>query len=71
MDVKYLNDIPHYWPFMQFMGLPRFQYTTRELSTGAQFPTSADVETVHSTIEPEFFGIEKFRKSTTCHQAPE
>jgi len=136
MDVKYLNDIPHYWPFMQFMGLPRFQYTTRELSTGAQFLTyadeisvtyatltvkrllehlekhgvdltevviqsdngsefdgghldksvpgfidaieknfnalhvyippgcsnaNADVETVHSTIEPEFFDIEKFR----------
>ncbi len=42
MDVKYLNDIPHYWPFMQFMGLPRFQYTIRELSTGAQFLTYAD-----------------------------
>lgn len=136
MDVKYLNDIPHYWPFMQFMKLPRFQYTTRELSTGAQFLTyadeisvtyatltvrrllehlekhgvdltevviqtdngsefdggrlnksvpafinaiekehpskhvynppgcknaNADVESVHSTIEPEFFDIEKFR----------
>ncbi len=42
MDVKYLNDIPHYWPFMQFMGLPRFQYTTRELSTDAQLLTYAD-----------------------------
>jgi len=121
---------------MQFMGLPRFQYTIRELSTGAQFLTyadeisktyailtakrllehlkkhgvdltevviqsdngsefdggrlngeaegfihaiekcfkahhvyippgccnaNADVESVHSTIEPEFFDIEKFR----------
>ena len=42
MDVKYLNDIPHYWPFMQFMGLPKFQYTIRELSTGAQFLSYAD-----------------------------
>ena len=42
MDVKYLNDIPHYWPFMQFLSLPRFQYTVRELSVGAQFLTYAD-----------------------------
>jgi len=42
IDVKYLTDLPHYWPFMQFMGLPRFQYTIRELSTGAQFLTYAD-----------------------------
>jgi hypothetical protein len=27
---------------MQFLGLPRFQYTTRELSTGAQFLAYAD-----------------------------
>jgi len=42
IDVKYLTDLPHYWPFMMFMGLPRFQYTIRELSTGAQFLTYAD-----------------------------
>ena len=37
MDVKYLTDIPFYWPQMQKNGLPRFQYTIRELSCGAQF----------------------------------
>jgi len=37
MDVKYLNDIPHYWPFMKRLGLPEFQYTTRCLKTGATF----------------------------------
>ena len=37
MDVKYLTDIPFYWPQMQANGLPRFQYTIRELSCGAQF----------------------------------
>ena len=37
MDVKYLTDIPFYWPQMQHNGLPRFQYTIRELSCGAQF----------------------------------
>jgi hypothetical protein len=37
MDVKHLTDIPFYWPQMQRNGLPRFQYTIRELSCGAQF----------------------------------
>jgi transposase len=37
MDVNYLTDIPFYWPQMQANGLPRFQYTLRELSCGAQF----------------------------------
>jgi transposase len=37
MDVKHLSDIPFYWPQMQANGLPRFQYTIRELSCGAQF----------------------------------
>jgi len=38
MDVKYLTDIPFYWPQMQANGLPRFQYTIRELSRGARSP---------------------------------
>jgi len=51
MDVKYLNDIPQYWPFMQFTGLPRFQYTIRELSTGAQFLTYADeISVTYATL---------------------
>ena len=37
MDVKYLADIPFFWPQMQAHGLPRFPYTIRELSCGAQF----------------------------------
>lgn len=36
-DVKYLNDIPNYWPFMTSLKLPRFQYTTRCVKTGATF----------------------------------
>lgn len=51
IDAKYLNDIPNYWPFMRFMGLPRFQYTIRELSTGAQFLTYADeLSVTYSTL---------------------
>jgi transposase len=42
IDVKYLTDIPHYWPQMQQRGLPKFQYTIRELSCGAQFLAYAD-----------------------------
>jgi transposase len=37
MDVKYLDDIPHYLPFMASLGLPRFQYTIRCVRTGAAF----------------------------------
>src|SRR5262245_34256057 len=29
-DTKYLQDIPHYWPQMTHLKLPRFQYTSRE-----------------------------------------
>jgi transposase len=37
MDVKYLNDLPHYWPQMQSLNLPEFQYTIRCAKTGAAF----------------------------------
>ena len=43
MDVKYLTDIPFFWPQMQRNGLPRFQYTIRELSCGAQFLAYSNV----------------------------
>jgi len=42
MDVKFLTDIPHYWPQMQRLRLPKFQYSIRELSCGAQFLAYAD-----------------------------
>ena len=37
IDVKYLNDIPHYWPFMKALNLPEFQYTIRCPKLGATF----------------------------------
>ncbi len=37
MDVKYLNDIPHYLPQMRLLGLPAFQYTIRDVRTGVLF----------------------------------
>ena len=37
MDIKYLNDIPHYLPQMRLRGLPGFQYTIRDVRTGLLF----------------------------------
>lgn len=37
MDVKYLTDLPHYWPQMEARGLPRFEYTIRDTKSGAVF----------------------------------
>ena len=36
-DTKDLDDIPHYWPQMKARGLPRVQYTAREVRSGLQF----------------------------------
>jgi transposase len=36
-DTKDLHDIPHYWPQMKARGLPRVQYTAREVRSGLQF----------------------------------
>lgn len=41
-DTKYLQDIPHYWPQMTRLQLPRFQYTAREPVSGACFTGYAD-----------------------------
>jgi transposase len=41
-DTKYLQDIPHYWPQMRRLGLPRFQYTVREPVGGLCFSGYAD-----------------------------
>lgn len=37
MDVKYLWDMPYYWPQMQARGLPRYEYTIRDTKSGALF----------------------------------
>jgi len=42
LDTKFLRDIPHYWPQMVARHLPRYQYTLRELRTGALFLSFAD-----------------------------
>ncbi|MBI5124440.1 MAG: transposase, partial [Candidatus Omnitrophica bacterium] len=42
VDTKDLNDILHYWPQKHRLGLPRYQYTLREMSSGASFFAYAD-----------------------------
>jgi len=37
IDVKYLTDIPEYWPQMKRHDLPRYQYTARDVVSGMQF----------------------------------
>ena len=36
-DTKDLDDIPHYWPQAQRLGLPAIQYTAREVRSGLLF----------------------------------
>ena len=63
MDVKHLTNIPFYWPQMQRNGLPRFQYTIRELSCGAQFLAySNELSKTYATL-----GVQRFLKHLQKH----
>lgn len=37
VDTKDLSDIPHYWPQMKGLKLPRYQFTAREVRSGLMF----------------------------------
>lgn len=41
-DSKHLYDIPQYWPQMMRLGLPKYQYTAREVVSGVTFTGYAD-----------------------------
>jgi len=45
VDTKDLADIPHYWPQMKTLGLPRYQFTAREIRSGLQFLGFANEKT--------------------------
>ena len=45
IDTKDLSDILPYWPLMRCLGLPRYEFAARELSTGATFFAYADENT--------------------------
>ena len=40
-----LKDIPHYWPQMKALALPRYQFTAREIRSGLMFLGYADEQT--------------------------
>lgn len=42
IDTKHLYDIPEYWPQMKDKGLPQYQYTFREVSTGLLYTAYAN-----------------------------
>lgn len=53
-DTKYLQDIPRYWPQMTGLGLPKFQYTVRDVTTGLTFVGYADdLSKTYSTLLAE------------------
>jgi transposase len=37
VDTKDLKDIPHYWPQMKMLKLPKYQFTAREVRSGLMF----------------------------------
>ena len=50
-DTKPLYDIPAYWPQMSALGLPRHQYTHRDVKSGALFIDYADeLSTTYATL---------------------
>jgi len=44
-DTKDLKDIPHYWPQMKTMKLPKYQFTAREIRSGLMFTAYANQKT--------------------------
>lgn len=51
MDIKYLTDIPPYWEQMQRLGLPRFQYTVRDVKSGMLFLGYADEISIEKAVK--------------------
>ena len=46
VDTKYLMDMPQYWVQSRKLRLPTYQYTAREVSTGALFLSFADEQSL-------------------------
>ena len=54
-DTKDLFDIPEYWPQMRLKGLPKTQYTFREISCGVQFLGFANERSItHAMLFAEY-----------------
>jgi transposase len=49
VDTKDLKDIPHYWPQMKALGLPKYQFTAREIRSGMMFLAYANEKSAYNT----------------------
>jgi len=58
-DTKYLNDIPEYYLQMMARGLPRFQYTARDVTSGLLFLGFAqELSLTNTTLFAEYLNRE-------------
>ena len=58
LDTKHLYDIPPYWVQMRALGLPKYQYTFRDMKLGAMFiGCSRELSLSHATLFAEVIGI--------------
>jgi transposase len=48
VDTKDLKDIPHYWPQMKALQLPKYQFTAREVRSGLMFLGYANQKTAYN-----------------------
>jgi len=48
VDTKDLADIPHYWPQRKALGLPRYQFTAREIRSGLMFLAYANEKSAYN-----------------------
>lgn len=62
MDVKYLTDIPPYWEQMMKMGLPKYQYTIRDVKSGMLFLGYANEISTENAINMLKWVLGKIRR---------
>ncbi len=62
IETKDLIDIYHYWPQLARLRLPRYEYTPRELSSGAILYayTNENNSTYRRIGEDELYGVEDY-----------
>jgi transposase len=48
VDTKDLKDIPHYWPQMKALGLPKYPFTAREIRSGMMFLAYANEKSAYN-----------------------
>jgi hypothetical protein len=54
VDTKNLSDIPEYWALREELGLPKYQYTARDVATGLCFVAFVhEISILHSVIFAE------------------